>query len=110
MVKEQFRSHDRDHNCLFPRGLSQCIQVLFLGRMSSNQKYFQREIEFSKGILTINQSYIGDVGHVVWDAAISLAKFIDGDWFLNTKEFIGKNVVELGSGTGLVGIVAAMHG
>ncbi|XP_066933657.1 protein N-lysine methyltransferase METTL21D-like [Clytia hemisphaerica] len=74
--------------------------------------YFTREIDFSKGDVIIHQSYIGDVGHVVWDAAIVLAKFLDGKYFTSNETLTlqGKSVVELGSGTGLVGLVAAMNG
>jgi len=75
------------------------------------EEYFTREIEFSKGDLVINQSYIGDVGHVVWDAAICLSKFIDGKWFSKeVGQLNEKTIIELGSGTGLVGLVASMHG
>ena len=80
---------------------------------NKENNYFTREIEFSSGTLQINQSYIGDVGHVVWDAAIVLAKFLDGKHFEDNKQcnmLASKSVVELGSGTGLVGLVAAMKG
>ena len=75
--------------------------------------YFTREIEFSKGVLRINQSYIGDVGHVVWDAAIVLAKFLDRKYLEEEKQcnvLASKSIIELGSGTGIVGLVAAMKG
>ena len=82
---------------------------------NKENNYFTREIEFSSGTLQINQSYIGDVGHVVWDAAIVLAKFLDGKHFEQEDNkqcnmLALKSVVELGSGTGLVGLVAAMKG
>ena len=83
---------------------------------NKENNYFTREIEFSSGTLQINQSYIGDVGHVVWDAAIVLAKFLDGKHFDQDEDnkqcnmLASKSVVELGSGTGLVGLVAAMKG
>lgn len=81
---------------------------------NKENNYFTREIEFTDGTLQINQSYIGDVGHVVWDAAIVLAKFLDGKYFKDEEKqcnmLASKSIVELGSGTGLVGLVAAMKG
>lgn len=72
--------------------------------------YFTREIDFSKGTLKINQATIGDVGHVVWDAAIVLSKYIDNLSSKGSFYFKDQHVVELGAGTGLVGLVAGMHG
>ena len=64
-------------------------------------------------VIKINQSGIGDVGCVVWDAAIVLASYLETDDFMdqdgsNTLE--GKRVLELGAGTGLVGLQAACSG
>ena len=84
-----------------------------MGTTNDQESYFTREIEFTNGLLQINQSYIGDVGHVVWDAAIVLSKFLDGKYFEDAEGrnvLASKSIVELGSGTGLVGIVAAMKG
>lgn len=72
--------------------------------------YFTREIEYSCGELTVHQATIGDVGHVVWDAAIVLSKFLDTAYFKKDRLLEGKVVVELGAGTGIVGIAAALFG
>ena len=78
--------------------------------MNNELQFFVRELDFSFGSLQIYQSYIGDVGLVVWDAAIVLAKFIDTGYFTTEFQLKNKNVLELGSGTGLVGLVAAIKG
>ena len=77
-------------------------------------KLFIREFEKQdETVLKINQSEIGDVGCVVWDAAIVLASYLE------TKDFAdedsqpslqGLRAVELGAGTGLVGLQAASLG
>ncbi|XP_037569934.1 protein N-lysine methyltransferase METTL21D-like [Dermacentor silvarum] len=59
--------------------------------------------------LAIHQWTEGDVGCVVWDGALVLGKYIDhkncvGEW--DAK----KSVLELGSGTGIVGIITASFG
>ncbi|XP_075546365.1 protein N-lysine methyltransferase METTL21D-like [Dermacentor variabilis] len=59
--------------------------------------------------LAIHQWTEGDVGCVVWDGALVLGKYIDhknclGEW--DAK----KSVLELGSGTGIVGIVTGSFG
>lgn len=46
------------------------------------------------------------VAAVVWDAAVVLSMYLE----LGRVEFKGKSVIELGAGTGLVGIVAALLG
>lgn len=52
----------------------------------------------------------GVTGAVMWDSGVVLAKFIEHA--VDTKRLLlmGKNVVELGSGCGLVGCVAALLG
>ena len=77
---------------------------------------FVREIERNDGTeIKISQSSVGDVGCVVWDAAIVLTKFLETPFFrslygTNDQDLGGKRVVELGSGTGVVGIQAACLG
>lgn len=95
---------------------------------------FTRELDCSGKTLHIKQLYVGDVGCVVWDAALVLAKFLE-----NTSHFPptprvpvaaganggrghsghavparrfweGKKVVDLGSGTGVVGLAVAVLG
>ncbi|XP_039274165.2 protein N-lysine methyltransferase METTL21D-like [Styela clava] len=59
--------------------------------------------------LAIHQEKVGDVGCVVWDAALVLAYYLQTqkarDHFVRNK-----NVIELGAGTGIVGLVAAACG
>ncbi len=71
---------------------------------------FTRELECGGTILKINQLYVGDVGCVVWDAAIVLCKFLENGSFFPAGYWKGKNVVDLGSGTGVVGLAAGALG
>ena len=74
-------------------------------------EYFIRELDFTCGDVQMYQATIGDVGHVVWDAAIALSKYIDTPHFTTTHNTMNdKLVVELGAGTGLVGLIAAKLG
>jgi hypothetical protein len=73
--------------------------------MCSSEEYFLREIIVdslpSNGLnaITIWQKFECDVGSVVWDSALMLAKYLDYNSVkLNLKS---SKVVELGSGTGL---------
>lgn len=56
----------------------------------------------------IGQEYSGDEGVVVWDAALVLAKYIERHQ--HRLKLNGAQVVELGAGTGVVGITAAVLG
>ncbi|XP_031565488.1 protein-lysine methyltransferase METTL21D-like [Actinia tenebrosa] len=73
-------------------------------------KTFEREIEGIYGTLVIKQAEEGDVGCVVWDAAIVLEKYLETEGFLNKRQMKGKRAIELGAGTGLVGLVASVLG
>ena len=74
-------------------------------------KLFVREFEKNDGtVLRFHQSEIGDVGCVVWDAALVLSKYLETADFSNGEDLKSKVVVELGSGTGAVGLVAASLG
>ncbi|XP_047145241.1 protein N-lysine methyltransferase METTL21D isoform X1 [Hydra vulgaris] len=75
-----------------------------------NEQYIDRVFDFSFGELTISQATIGDVGCVVWDAAIVLAKYIDGPNFKEKHSLASSSILELGAGTGLVGLTAAALG
>ncbi|KAM4540353.1 protein N-lysine methyltransferase METTL21D [Fundulus diaphanus] len=80
-----------------------------------NSRYFVREIEKNDGcVLRLKQSYIGDVGCVVWDAAIVLAKYLETKEFYDppsgVNAWCGRTAVELGAGTGVVGLMAATLG
>ncbi|KAH3714975.1 hypothetical protein DPMN_057678 [Dreissena polymorpha] len=85
-------------------------------------KLFVRIIERNDGqVIQINQCEVGDVGCVVWaamcrctywfwDAAIVLAKSFETEDFNNGKTWRNKCVVELGAGTGVVGLLVASYG
>ncbi|XP_017269081.1 protein-lysine methyltransferase METTL21D [Kryptolebias marmoratus] len=82
---------------------------------TDNMKYFVREIEKNDGCtLKLKQCYMGDVGCVVWDAAIVLAKYLETKQFHEPSSGVsvwsGRTVVELGAGTGVVGLMAATLG
>ncbi|XP_068727858.1 protein N-lysine methyltransferase METTL21D-like [Montipora capricornis] len=71
---------------------------------------FEREIECEHGTLRIKQAEVGDESCVVWDAALVLAKYLQ-KMHLSTKEGLAnKCVIELGAGTGVVGLFAAACG
>ena len=79
---------------------------------------FLREFERQDGkCLVINQCQIGDVGCVVWDAAIVLASYLETEDFRKSTEgqsnesvLSGSTTIELGSGTGIVGLNACCEG
>ena len=72
---------------------------------------FIREIGLDNGqTLKINQLYVGDVGCVVWDAALVLGKFLENENYFPPSSLSGKSVIELGSGTGAVGLIACALG
>ncbi|XP_029454228.1 protein-lysine methyltransferase METTL21D [Rhinatrema bivittatum] len=74
--------------------------------MAAEWRSFCRELEMVDGsVLSIQQMSAGDVGTVVWDAAIVLAKYLEAGLGLRRC-----SVLELGAGTGLVGLMAAAHG
>ena len=73
---------------------------------------FVREIDLETvdKVVKISQEEIGDVGVVVWDAALVLLKYLEksaNESKINLKD---KTVVELGAGTGCVGLVACALG
>ncbi|XP_075699442.1 protein N-lysine methyltransferase METTL21D isoform X2 [Rhinoderma darwinii] len=79
--------------------------------MSEESGVFMRELERRDGaVLEIRQLSSGDVGCVVWDAAIVLSKFLERRQCAEPGLYAGRSVVELGSGTGIVGIMAATLG
>ena len=78
--------------------------------MESQSPYFVRELECKGKAIRIKQLYVGDVGCVVWDAAIVLCKFLENEEFFPPGYWNGKRVVDVGSGTGVVGLAAAVIG
>ena len=76
-----------------------------------NNSYFIREYETLRNKnLKINQSEIGDVGCIVWDAALVLAKYLEKQIDLNKLMIKNQDVLELGAGTGIVGLILATYG
>ncbi|KAM4624886.1 protein N-lysine methyltransferase METTL21D [Polymixia lowei] len=82
---------------------------------AEQNSYFVREIEKNDGcILKMKQCYKGDVGCVVWDAAIVLSKYLETkqlyDPASGVNTWANRYVLELGAGTGVVGLMAATLG
>ena len=71
---------------------------------------FEREIECKDGMLRIKQAEVGDESCVVWDAALVLAKYLQAEHFCSKDRLQNKQVIELGAGTGVVGLMAASCG
>lgn len=86
---------------------------------------FFRELECAGKTLKLKQLYVGDVGCVVWDAAIVLCKFLENQTYFPAQStpdqqqggnglaksfWNDERVIDLGSGTGVVGIVAGVLG
>ena len=76
-------------------------------------KVFVREFEINESdVVKISQTEIGDVGCVVWDAALVLSSYLQTK---HCQDIISKKsddlkVIELGSGTGFCGIVSGCLG
>eukprot|EP00698_Gefionella_okellyi_P018442 TRINITY_DN551_c0_g1_i2.p1 TRINITY_DN551_c0_g1~~TRINITY_DN551_c0_g1_i2.p1 ORF type:complete len:231 (-),score=52.13 TRINITY_DN551_c0_g1_i2:1014-1667(-) len=68
-----------------------------------------REIEIFGQNLIIEQGK-GEIGRHVWDGALVLSHFFENPDVFPLGCFKNKRVIELGSGTGLVGIVIALLG
>ncbi|GFR70526.1 protein-lysine methyltransferase METTL21D-like [Elysia marginata] len=74
-------------------------------------KLYGRHFELSSGVeLTFLQSETGDVGCVVWDAALALCGYLDHCQEKGCFKWNQQAVLELGAGTGAVGVVAATLG
>ncbi|XP_037690897.1 protein-lysine methyltransferase METTL21D isoform X2 [Choloepus didactylus] len=74
---------------------------------------FVRVLEKRDGtVLRLQQYGSGGVGCVVWDAAIVLSKYLETPGFSGdgTRSLSRRSVLELGSGTGAVGLMAATLG
>lgn len=71
---------------------------------------FVRSLPLASGVtVRVAQRHFGEEGVVVWDAALVLAYFLEKHQE-ELKLDQGINVVELGAGTGVVGLVAAALG
>ncbi|KAJ2485909.1 Protein-lysine N-methyltransferase efm6 [Coemansia sp. RSA 2050] len=74
-------------------------------------RFIEYELELSRAntpLVRLLQDASGatgcGVGSTVWDAGLVLAKYLDRQTSLGNLDLSGKTVLELGSGTGIVGI------
>ncbi|XP_067948497.1 protein N-lysine methyltransferase METTL21A-like [Watersipora subatra] len=66
-----------------------------------------KHFQFGSNKISIRQNWAHDgVAGIVWDAAVVMCEYIVS----NTEFFKGKNVLELGAGTGLAGLCAYLQG
>lgn len=88
------------------------LKLYIMASSTSESTSFPRVIQVSgEDNLTITQLYEGDVGCVVWDAALVLGNFLlDARHFPPNNSLKGKSVMELGAGTGAVGLIACSLG
>ena len=85
--------------------------VVFVTMAVDLSKLYGRDFELSNGVeLTFLQSETGDVGCVVWDAALALCGYLDHCHTKGLIKWAQQTVLELGAGTGAVGLVAATLG
>ena len=75
--------------------------------LSNDSNTFVREFAIFNTTLNIHQAFVGDVGCVVWDAAIVLAKYLEKTRHDDLKS---KKILELGAGTGIVGLCCCLAG
>lgn len=68
------------------------------------------DLETVNKTIRIHQQEVGDVGCVVWDAAIVLSRYLEICSFNGKLSLTGRKVIELGSGLGCVGLTAACLG
>jgi len=78
--------------------------------MTDEERYFTREIESFDRTIVIKQDLSGELGATVWDAGLVLAKYFENTTTFPVGHFKGKRVLELGAGTGVVGIILAALG
>ena len=78
--------------------------------LGGGREAFEREIELESAVLRIAQAVLGDESCVVWDAALVLLKYLQTKTFRDQFDLRKRRVVELGAGTGVVGLAAACLG
>eukprot|EP00976_Prorocentrum_cordatum_P111821 1195430-Prorocentrum_minimum.AAC.10 len=68
-----------------------------------------REVEIAGQVIEVDEhnSLEDEVGATVWDCALVLAHYLEHS---RAQDLQGKRAIELGSGTGLVGLAAAILG
>ncbi|CAK6443249.1 unnamed protein product [Pipistrellus nathusii] len=83
---------------VFPREVG-----LFADSYSERSRF-----SFCGHVLSITQTFGSRLGVAarVWDSALSLCNYFEN----HKVDFRGKKVIELGAGTGIVGILAALQG
>lgn len=77
---------------------------------SEDRTSFVRALESGGKELRIRQLYVGDVGCVVWDAAIVLCKFLENSHYFPHGFWNGMRVLDIGSETGVAGLAAGVLG
>lgn len=98
-----------------------CVFVCFVRNMMTEQdenKYFVRRIEFDdeddnitdSKVIEIYQKYDSDESGVVWDSSLLLAKYLEHQVKLKNITLLNANCLELGTGTGFLGIWLAAMG
>lgn len=92
--------------CIFKNSWIKTLQ----GLKVEMDKYFYRDFQLTSRDVTLDfsQYTVGDVGCVVWDAALVLAGYFDQ--LSKSRSLKNLKVLELGSGTGCVGLVLAALG
>ncbi|OQR98618.1 hypothetical protein ACHHYP_08348 [Achlya hypogyna] len=104
---DQVKSHAR---ILIPRQSSVAVAAI----ASRGFNY-----DFEAGEMTIHGEplFIGEVGNTgqgtgltIWDGSVVLAKYLEGQQAGDAHNVAGLRVLELGAGTGLVGLAAAFCG
>eukprot|EP01121_Diplochlamys_sp_Union-15-3_P013583 TRINITY_DN4240_c0_g1_i1.p1 TRINITY_DN4240_c0_g1~~TRINITY_DN4240_c0_g1_i1.p1 ORF type:complete len:207 (-),score=30.59 TRINITY_DN4240_c0_g1_i1:4-624(-) len=69
-----------------------------------------RKLKSKNNKINIHQSFDGELGSTVWDCALVLLKYLENKDDFPTDFFKGKRVIELGAGTGVIGIALAFMG
>ncbi|MBZ3882840.1 Protein-lysine methyltransferase METTL21B [Sciurus carolinensis] len=92
------RDPESEPESVFPREVG-----LFSDSYSEKSRFY-----FCGHVLSITQNFGSHLGVAagVWDSALSLCNYFESQ----NVDFRGKKVIELGAGTGIVGILAALQG
>lgn len=66
-----------------------------------------RSVDINGKTITVNQDLSLSHAGTVWDGALVLAYYLDKNRSVAHEYIEGKNVLELGSGTGILGLATA---